>query len=311
MRPDSSLDGLIRDPAQWQAWAAGLNAPLRCHRTARGAFLVSPDGFSLAAESASDNVYMAKGLVDAELALRQHHNLAQAVGRSLPVRVFPGNAATPDAVFPNNVFATVPGKLIIGAMRHSVRQRESMRPDVPAWFADQHGYSVERIDRPGVVAELTGPLIIDHARGIGYCGISERVNEIGVWAMQQAFGLRAVFAFNLVANEYHSNVVMSVLAGRALVIHAPSFADAAVPKSIAALYGLNVLWLSDAEKSAFVGNCIALCDDEVWMSERAARALSALHRDLLMRMGFAVRSVDISEIEKAGGSLRCCIGEIW
>ncbi|MDZ4811755.1 MAG: arginine deiminase-related protein [Pseudomonadota bacterium] len=311
MPPDSQFDGVIRDPAQWQAWVAGLNSPMRCHSTAGGAFLVSPNGFSLAAESASDNVYMAKGTVDTALALRQHHNLAQAVGRSLPVQVFPGSAATPDAVFPNNVFATVPGKLIIGAMRHAVRQRESLRSDVPAWFADQHGYSVERIDRHGVVAELTGPLIIDHARGIGYCGVSERVNELGVRAMQQAFDLRAVFAFNLVAGEYHSNVVMSVLAGRALVIHAPSFADAAVPKSIAALYGLNVMWLSDVEKSAFVGNCIALRDDEVWMSARAAAALSVEHRELLTRIGFAVRSVDISEIEKAGGSLRCCIGEIW
>ena len=109
---------------------------MRCHRTARGAFLVSPEGFSLAAESASDNVYMGKGAVDTELALRQHHNLAQAVGRSLPVKVFPGTAATPDAVFPNNVFATVPGKLIIGAMRHAVRQRESLRSDVPDWFAE-------------------------------------------------------------------------------------------------------------------------------------------------------------------------------
>jgi hypothetical protein len=29
------------------------------------------------------------------------------------------------------------------------------------------------------------------------------------------------------------------------------------------------------------------------------------------RYGFAVGAVDLSEIEKAGGSLRCCVGEIY
>ncbi len=311
MLPDPNVERIVRDAAAWRSRVAAFNQPLSSTTTARAAFLVSPEGFSLAAESASDNAYMASGGVDMRRALAQHQALVAAVGISLPVHLFPGSADTPDAVFPNNVFATVPGKLIVGAMRHPVRQREAMRSDLPAWFADRHGYSVERIDRPGVVAELTGPLIIDHARAIGYCGMSERVNTAGLQAMLQSFGLRAIYAPDLVAGEYHSNVVMSVLAGRALVIHAASFADPAAAQAIALPYGGNVLWLSDSEKAAFVGNCIALRSDEVWMSARASEALSVEHRDALMRMGFVVRSVDISEIEKAGGSLRCCIGEIW
>ena len=31
----------------------------------------------------------------------------------------------------------------------------------------------------------------------------------------------------------------------------------------------------------------------------------------LAQAGFALRSVDLTEIEKAGGSLRCCVGEIF
>jgi hypothetical protein len=308
--PDQNVERIIREAATWRCRVAAFNQPLASATTARAAFLVSPDGFSLAAESASDNTYMASGGVDMQLALAQHRALVAAIGVSLPVHVFPGSADTPDAVFPNNVFATVPGKLIVGAMRHPVRQREAMRSDLPAWFAERLGYSVERIDRPGVVAELTGPLIIDHARAIGYCGISERVNAAGLQAMLQAFGLRAIYAPDLVAGEYHTNVVMSVLAGRALVIHSASFADPTAAQVIALPYGENVIWLSDSEKEAFVGNCIAMRSDEVWMSARAAEALSVEHRDALTRMGFSVRSIDISEIEKAGGSLRCCIAEI-
>ena len=300
---------ITRSIAEFQQAFARL-AP-RAPACARAAFLITPLGFRLAEQSASDNVYMASGGVDGVLALGQHRALADALSMSLPVQVFPGSAETPDAVFPNNVFATVPGRLIIGAMRHEVRRREAARTDLPDWFARRQGYAVTRIDRPGVVAELTGPLIIDHARGIGYCGLSERVNAAGLAAMQEAFGLAAVFAFDLVPGEYHTNVVMSVLAGRALVLHAASIADPSAVEAIAATYGDRVLWLDDAEKAAFVGNCLAIGEGEVWMSARAAAALSPAHRHQLAGLGFAVRSVDISEIEKAGGSLRCCIGEIW
>ena len=47
------------------------------------------------------------------------------------------------------------------------------------------------------------------------------------------------------------------------------------------------------------------------MSERAAASLSAAQRDALAAWGFAIRSVPLAEIEKAGGSLRCCVGEIF
>jgi hypothetical protein len=114
-----------------------------------------------------------------------------------------------------------------------------------------------------------------------------------------------------VPGEYHTNVVMAVLAGRAVLLHAPSFADPEVPAAIAEVYGDRVLRLSDAEKAAFAGNAIALDGDEVWMSARAAAALAPASRAALERWGFRVRSVALDEIEKAGGSLRCCVAEVF
>ena len=297
--------------AAWQRWLACHPPLVGGALTAASVVLVRPDGFSLAAESASDNRYMASGAVDAELALRQHAALVAALAEVLPVKVFAGSIDTPDAVFPNNVFASVPGRLLIGAMRHSVRRREAGRADLPDWFVRRLGCSIERLDAPGVVAELTGVLVIDHARNIGYIGRSERVNAAGVLALHRAFGLAASFVFELAAIEYHSNVVLSVLAGRVLSIHAGSFVDPAVPLAIAAAYGAQVLWMSDAEKAAFCGNCLALAEDQVWMSAGAAAALTTAHRRQLESAGFAIRAVDLSEIEKAGGSLRCCVAEVW
>ena len=164
---------------------------------------------------------------------------------------------------------------------------------------------------PGVITELTGPLVIDRGRGIGYHGRTERLNDAGVRATHAAFDLRLSFVFDLVPAEYHTNVVMAVLAARALVVHAASFADPEVPRAIARGYGGHAVWLGDEEKAAFAGNCIALAADQVWMSAVAERSLAHATRRAFGRAGFVIHTVELDEIEKAGGSLRCCIGEIF
>jgi hypothetical protein len=279
---------------------------------ARGAFLVTPLGFHLAEQSASDNRYMAmQSGVDASLALAEHAQLARRISALLPTVCFPGDAATPDAVFPNNVFATAPGRAIVGRMRHAVRQREALRPDIRGFFRDLLGYEEVDLSITEDVAELTGSLVIDRARGIGYCGLSERCDEAGAAAMHEAFGLRLTFCFDLAPGEYHTNVVMSVLAGRALVIAPDGFADAAVAQALADAYAPRSLVLSPAQKADYAGNCIALSEDSVWMSARAARSLDAAQATALADWGLRIEAVDLAEIEKAGGSLRCCVGEIY
>ena len=280
--------------------------------SARGALLVSPHGFRLAEESESDNLYMAHGAATVEeRALAEHTALARAIASTLPTVVFAGDPATPDAVFPNNVFATSPGRLVVGRMRHAVRRREAERADIRAHFAALGYDTVDLSGRDDLVAELTGPLVVDHARAIGYCGLTGRCDRAGAEAMHAAFGLALTFVFSLRPGEYHTNVVMSVLAGRALLIHESSFADPEVPLAIAEPYGERVLRLTDDEKAAFVGNSIALSPDEVWMSARAAAALAPERRATLEGWGFRLRSVELAEIEKAGGSLRCCVAEIF
>ncbi|OOG57085.1 amidinotransferase [Rhodanobacter sp. B05] len=281
--------------------------------TARVAFLVAPAEFSLAAESAQDNRYMdMRHVVDPLQALAQHSALAQALRADVPVITFPGDPATPDAVFPNNVFGTAPGRLIVGRMRHAVRQREAARVDIRNFFGEVLGY--DEIDLSGctdLVAELTGSLIIDRARGVGYCGLSERCDMAGARAMHQAFNLRLTYCFELAEAEYHTNVVLTLLAGRAAIIAADGFRDPAAARAIAQAYGERTIWLTPAQKQAFAGNAITLSNDRVWMSACAAASLTDEQRTALADYGFAIGAVELGEIEKAGGSLRCCVGEIY
>jgi len=280
--------------------------------TAKAAFLIAPENFALAEQSASDNRYMDMQVrVDAGRALAQHRALQRALSGSLPTLCFPGADNTPDALFPNNVFASTPGQLILGHMRHPVRQAEVERDDIRRFFRDVLGYVETDLRAQPGICELTGSLIIDHRRGLGFCGLSERCDEAGAQAMHDAFGLRATLLFDLAAGEYHSNVVLSVLAGRAVVIAPDGFADAAVANAIAALYAPHSVLLSKAEKLAFAGNCLALAKDTVWMSQAALQGLSDDNRGVLSGAGFELRSVPLDEIEKAGGSLRCCVAEIY
>ncbi|HNV77938.1 MAG TPA: arginine deiminase-related protein [Thermomonas sp.] len=280
--------------------------------TARAAFLVAPDGFALAEQSAQDNAYMADAAAfDAQRASMQHRNLHRAISTVLPTVCFAGDPATPDALFPNNVFGTAAGRCIIGRMRHPVRQREAIRSDIRGFFAEMLGRDEVDLSVQPHPCELTGALVIDRASGLGFCGLSERCDQAGARLMHDAFGLRATLLFDLAPGEYHTNVVLAVLAGRAAVVCPRGFADPAVPAAIAGLYAPHAVVCDDAEHAAFVGNCIALSADTVWMSANAGAALSATHRQALADAGFRVETVVLDAIEAAGGSLRCCIGEVY
>jgi hypothetical protein len=281
--------------------------------TARAAFLVAPDGFARATESAGDNRYMAVEAVrfDAGRALAQHRALQQALSEVVPTICFPGRRDAPDGLFPNNVYATVPGRLVVGRMRHAVRRRETGRADIRGFFRDVLGYAECDLSTQPHPCELTGALVIDRARGLGFCGLSERCDEPGARLMHEAFGLRATLLFDLAPGEYHTNVVLAVLAGRMVLACPEGFADARVVAAIEALYAPHARRLSAAEQAAFAGNAIALSVDTAWISATAAGALAAGTVTALTAAGFGIRSVPLEAIEAGGGSLRCCVAEIF
>src|SRR3546814_4406181 len=86
------------------------------------------------------------------------------------------------------------------------------------FFRDVLGYAETDLSGQPHPCELTGALVIDRARGLGFCGLSERCDEAGARLMHDAFGLRATLLFDLAPGEYHTNVVLAVLPGRAALV---------------------------------------------------------------------------------------------
>ena len=303
---------ITSDPRRTLMEARVGRLPANWPAVLKGVIMVEPQNFRLNVESARDNHYMDLELtVDPDRALEQYIALIELIRDiGIPVKSFPGDAKSPDSLFPNNVFGTVPKRLIIGHMLHPSRQQEAGRKDIRGWFEGM-GYETIDLSVEDCVAELTGPLIIDRSRRLGFCGMTERVNEAGLRAMHTAFDLVHTLYFNLAPGEYHTNVVMSVLAGRACVLHAEAFADPEVPLALAGIYNDQVLYLDEAEKRAFAGNCITLTQHDLFMSQTGADALRPVNRALLEFWGFRLRTAELDEIEKAGGSLRCMVAEIF
>lgn len=301
---------IIESPALLAA--ALRRCPPSAAAVPRGLFLISPDAFAPAGESRQDNHYMTvTGPVDTDRALRQHAMLARKLADHVPTITFPGHPDHPEGVFGNNVFAIAHERLILGRMRHAVRAREAERPDIIGFFRAVAGYALVDLRSAGGVCELTGALVIDHARSFAVAGLSERCDINALPQVGMALGLDLILATALAATEYHSNVVASCLAGRAFVIAPEGFADPAVSQALADAGPYATIELDSSEKNAFAGNCLAIDDRHVVMSERAADSLRSATRAALQAARFSIISVPFDAIETAGGSVRCAITEIF
>lgn len=306
-----SWPGVVRDPSAFADAVARL--PVDRRAAMRAAMLVDPMHFGVAEASATDNVYMdTSANVDVARARAQLHGLAdRLLSLQIPVLTLPGVPGAPDAVFPNNVFAFAPRRLVIGRMRHEVRQREAARTDVRPLFGQTFGLHVEDLSGQDHVGELTGVLAIDRSRGAAVCGLSSRVDAEAVSQMHDALDLRCTLVTPLVQGEYHLNIVMAVLAGDAVVLWDDGFADPAAPEAIARAWSGRALHLSEREKNAFAGNCIAVTQRDVLMSTTAWEHLATSSRTWFTTHGFVVHPVDVDAFEAAGGSLRCLVAEVF
>jgi hypothetical protein len=90
-------------------------------------------------------------------------------------------------------------------------------------------------------------------------------------------------------------------------LHPGSFADVRVVDALAS--ASPVVVLSDEEKRSWAGNGLAVTESVLMMSATARLGLQT--RRSIENLGFSVRTVAISEIERGGGSLRCLIAELF
>ena len=299
---------------------------------ASAVLMIRPAGFHNNPLTAASNRFQGKTEQSADeqqaSAVKEFDGLASALrGAGVNVVAIDDSAdpPTPDAIFPNNWISThADGTVVIYPMEAPNRRTER-RPDVIEALATDHGFKVARVidlsghEKNGHYLEGTGSLVLDRVNRIAYACLSSRthLDVLGDFAQQLDYD---VVAFDAADRDgvpiYHTNVMMSVGDGMAIVCDESIFRDeqrAAVLESLERS-GHSFLSLTFDQMNAFAGNMLELRSGSgervLAMSVQAERSLSGEQREAIESYATIV-SAPIGNIENsAGGSVRCMLAEI-
>lgn len=201
----------------------------------------------------------------------------------------------PDMVFAANGATVVDGRALVAKFRHEERAGEADAYE--DWFRAK-GYGAVR--RPEAINEGEGDFLTIGRRVLaGYGFRSDRRSHEEA---QELFGL-PVISLNLVDPRfYHMDTALAVLSDTEIMYYPPAFS----PGSRAVLAEMYPNAILANEHDALVFGLNAVSDGRhVILAEPATDLAEALEL-----RGFIPIGVDISELLKAGGGVKCCTLEL-
>lgn len=207
----------------------------------------------------------------------------------------------PDMVYAANGGFVLDGTAYGAQFRHPQRTAEADHHR--AWY-EQHGW---RFAAPTLVNEgegdlaWTGELIL---AGYGF-----RTDHAAHREVQEVFG-RPVISLELVDSRfYHLDTALTVLAypgeraGRPAVAYFPEAFSSGSQRVLRQLFPDAVI-ADEADASAFGLNAVSDGQHVVLNAEATGMA------DKLTAAGYTPVPVDLSELKKGGGSVKCCVQEL-
>ncbi|MFD8418903.1 dimethylargininase [Streptomyces sp. NPDC059466] len=270
-------------------------APVRTRTaTPRRLLMCPPDHFDV---TYSINPWMHPGKpVDGALALRQWEGLRalyRELGHTvLEIAPVPG---LPDMVFAANGATVVDGKVFGARFRHVERTAEG--PAYLEWFQRQ---GFEELYWPEYINEGEGDYLVVGRRLLAGTGF--RTDQRSHFEAQEFFGLPVTSLQLVNSSYYHLDTALAVLSADEVAYHPAAFTEGSqavlremFPDAI----------LASAEDAAVFGLNM-LCDGRHVLLPEAATGL----RRQLAERGFEPIGVDLTELLKAGGSVKCCTLEL-
>ncbi|MFF4294430.1 dimethylargininase [Streptomyces vinaceus] len=201
----------------------------------------------------------------------------------------------PDMVYAANGATVVDGRVLGARFRNAERLAEG--PAYLDWFR-QNGFTT--LHDPEYVNEGEGDFLV--TAGHVLAGYGFRSDERGHQEAEAFFG-RPVIALELVdPRYYHLDTALAVLDGDEIMYHPEAFA----PGSRALLETLFPDALLVSAQDAAVFGLNAVSDGLNVVLPEAAEGLAGQLRE----RGFHPIGVDLSELLKGGGSVKCCTLEI-
>jgi N-dimethylarginine dimethylaminohydrolase len=234
--------------------------------------------------------------VDAGLALTQwerlrdqFRDLGHEVSEMTPVQ------GLPDMVFTANGAIVAGGRVLLANFRYGQRAAETQAHR--DWFRG-HGFAQVRTAR--CTNEGEGDCLL--AGDWFLCGTGFRTSQQAHREIQEELG-RPVIGLSLVDPRfYHLDTALAVLSGGDIMYYPAAF-SAGSQETLRRLYPDAIL-ATAADAEVFGLN--AVCDGRHVVLPQAATGLITQ----LRQRGYTPIGVDVSELNKAGGAVKCCTLEL-
>lgn len=220
------------------------------------------------------------------------HDLFVELGHE--VDLIETQANLPDMVFAANGATVIDGRALVARFRYAERQGESEA--YVEWF-QQRGFQVKmaRFDNEG-----EGDILL--AGDVILAGTGFRTERAAHDELLKFFGLPVMSLTLVDPRFYHLDTALAVL-DRGEVMYYPAAFDEKSRTALAVRFPDAIL-ASDRDAEVFGLN--AFCDGRHVVMPEAATGLAAQ----LAERGFEPIGVDMTELLKAGGSVKCCTLEL-
>ncbi|MBD8556122.1 amidinotransferase [Rhizobium sp. CFBP 8762] len=288
--------------------------------------MVRPHHFTVNTETAIDNSFQVATDHGEDLSAKAFDEITLAAetlrSHGVTVHLFDDETtSTPDSVFPNNWFSThAGGHLAIYPMKAESRRRER-RSDViemlKARYRVQDVIDYSGLEPDGLFLEGTGAMVLDHIDRVAYAVRSDRTDPIALERFCTHFNFEPMVFEARDASGlpiYHTNVLMCIGTNFAMVgtgMITDSKRRAEVVGRLARV-GRSIVELSNDQIAQFAGNALELQGRDgriLALSTTALASLSAEQRSVIEDSAKLV-PLDITTIERAGGSVRCTLAGI-
>lgn len=303
------------------------------HQISNTILMVRPVDFSFNEETAKDNEFQHNPLEDNanQKANEEFENAVKLLTKEgvnvLVVEKEPEYAPMPDAVFPNNWFATdEEGNVHIFPMKTENRRAEIKQLKQAVSLLQNAGFKVneeiiwkDSLDQNAVL-EGTGSLILDRVNKVVYAAVSERTQKKAVEKFAERLGYEPIL-FQTRSSKgfpyYHTNVVMSI--GEKMAVVCLDCIPNNIEKTMVQ-FSLErtheVITISKEQlETGFCGNLLQVKDKNgkpiTVLSQTAFKSLTDAQKERMKSYG-KLMPIDIPTIEfVGGGSIRCMMAEIF
>lgn len=304
-------------------------------RLTNSILMVSPDSFAYNAQTAGSNSFQNKPEFDPETlrkkALDEFSGMTKKLtSEGIEVLVLSNDTEydVPDAVFPNNWFATYEDGTVMLFPMLSENRRLERSKDTITEVMDSSGFEIRRFvdfsefEKQGLILEGTGSLVLDRKNNAAFAIESERTSRILFERYCDEMKIPSQNRVFFHADDengnpiYHTNVIMSIGDGFA-VICGECIGSGERREVLSKLeeLGLEIIDITYGQLKNFCGNILNVKNNKgesiIVLSASAMWNFEDPQIETLQKYGRLVE-VNINTIETVGGgSARCMMAEIF